>query len=194
MDMNNSNLLWFFAFLFLMGGGNGFFGNRGMVPMGPPPASQQDVNEAVNNQSIQQSLNALGIATSNNNYETAKMFQDQNLLMQSQNNTTLINMIQGFNSLVQQTQAQTAQIVQQAQAQTAQLSSKLDQLGFKMETCCCDIKTQLLQQQLAEANAKIVQQQGEISNQVQTQNILDRLGRWVAWTGTGSQGSTPATA
>lgn len=182
MDMNNSNLLWFFAFLFLMGGGNGFFGNRN-VPMGPPPATQNDVTEAVNNQSIQQQLNALGIATANNNFEMAKQFMDQNLSMQSQNNTNLVNIIQGFNSLVLQTQSQ-----------TAQLSSKIDQLGFKMETCCCDIKTQLLQQQLAEANAKIVQQQGEISNQIQTQNILDRLGRWVAWTGTGSQGTTPATA
>lgn len=182
MDMNNSNLLWFFAFLFLMGGGNGFFGNRN-VPMGPPPATQSDVTEAVNNQSIQQQLNALGIATANNNFEMAKQFMDQNLSIQSQNNTNLVNIIQGFNSLVQQTQSQ-----------TAQLSSKIDQLGFKMETCCCDIKTQLLQQQLAEANAKIVQQQGEISNQIQTQNILDRLGRWVAWTGTGSQGTTPATA
>lgn len=182
MDMNNSNLLWFFAFLFLCGGGNGFFGNN-RIPMGPPPATQSDVTEAVNNQSIQQQLNNLGIATANNNFEMAKQFMDQNLSMQSQNNTNLINIIQGFNSLVQQTQSQ-----------TAQLSSKIDQLGFKMETCCCDIKTQLLQQQLAEANAKIVQQQGEISNQVQTQNILDRLGRWVAWTGTGSQGTTPATA
>lgn len=182
MDMNNSNLLWFFAFLFLCGGGNGFFGNN-RIPMGPPPATQSDVTEAVNNQSIQQQLNNLGIATANNNFEMAKQFMDQNLSMQSQNNTNLINIIQGFNSLVQQTQSQ-----------TAQLSSKIDQLGFKMETCCCDIKTQLLQQQLAEANAKIVQQQGEISNQIQTQNILDRLGRWVAWTGTGSQGTMPATA
>ena len=78
MEMNGSNLLWFFAFLFLAGGGNGFFGAR--PPMGPPAATQSDVNEAVNNQSIQAQLNNLGIATSNNNFETAKQFMDQNLL------------------------------------------------------------------------------------------------------------------
>lgn len=181
MEMNGSNLLWFFAFLFLAGGGNGFFGAR--PPMGPPPATQSDVTEAVNNQSIQQQLNSLGIATANNNFEMAKQFMDQNLSMQSQNNSNLINIIQGFNS-----------ITQQIMSQNAGLSQKIDQLGFKMETCCCDIKTQLLQNQLAEANATIVKQQTEISNQNQTNTILNQLGRWVAWTGTGSQGTTPATA
>lgn len=179
MEMNGSNLLWFFAFLFLAGGGNGFFGAR--PPIGPPPATQSDVTEAVNNQSIQQQLNALGIATANNNFEMAKQFMDQNLSIQSQNNTNLVNIIQGFNSLTQQ-----------IMSQNAGLSQKIDQLGFKMETCCCDIKTQLLQNQLAEANATIVKQQTEISNQNQTNTILNQLGRWVAWTGTGSQGTVPA--
>lgn len=179
MEMNGSNLLWFFAFLFLAGGGNGFFGAR--PPMGPPPATQSDVNEAVNNQSIQQQLNTLGIATANNNFEMAKQFMDQNLSMQSQNNANLINIIQGFNSLVQQ-----------GQAQTAQLSQKIDQLGFKMETCCCEIKTQMLQNRLDDANAKIVQQQNEISNYQQTQTILNQLGRFVAWAGSGSQAAASA--
>lgn len=179
MEMNGSNLLWFFAFLFLAGGGNGFFGAR--PPMGPPPATQSDVTEAVNNQSIQQQLNSLGIATANNNFEMAKQFMDQNLSTQSLNNTNLINIIQGFNNLTQQ-----------IMSQNAGLSQKIDQLGFKMETCCSDIKTQLLQNQLAEANATIVKQQTEISNQNQTNTILNQLGRWVAWTGTGSQGTVPA--
>ena len=181
MEMNGSNLLWFFAFLFLAGGGNGFFGAR--PPMGPPPATQSDVNEAVNNQSIQQQLNALGIATQNNNFETAKMFQDQNLLMQSQNNTNLINIIQGFNTLTQQ-----------RMSQSANLGQKIDQLGFKMETCCCEIKTQMLQNRLDDANAKIVQQQNEISNYQQTQTILNQLGRFVAWAGSGSQAAAGAGA
>ena len=179
MEMNGSNLLWFFAFLFLAGGGNGFFGAR--PPMGPPAATQSDVNEAVNNQSIQAQLNALGIATSNNNFEMAKQFMDQNLSMQSQNNTNLVNIIQGFNALTQQ-----------IMAQNSNLSQKIDQLGFKMETCCCDIKTQMLQNRLDDANAKIVQQQNEISNYQQTQTILNNLGRFVAWAGSGSQAAAAA--
>lgn len=180
MELNGSNLLWFVAFLFLLGGGNGgLFGGR--APMGPPPATQQDVTEAVNNQSVQAQLNNLGIATANNNFETAKQFMDQNLSMQSQNNTNLINIIQGFNS-----------VVQQMQAQNAQISQQIANLGFKMETCCCDIKTQMLQNRLDDANARIVQQQNEISNQQQTQTILNQLGRFVAWAGSGSQAAAAA--
>jgi len=181
MELNGNNLLWFFAFLFLMGG-NGFgglFGNRGGVPMGPAPATLDDVNEVVNNQSIQQQLSALGIATQNNNYETAKMFQDQNLLMQSQNNTNLINIIQGFNS-----------ITQQMMAQNANLGQKIDALGFKMETCCCDIKTQMLQDRLTDKTAEAVALQNKLDNRDQTSTLLNQLGRFVAWTGSGTQGGT----
>lgn len=164
MDMNSSNLLWFFAILFLAGGNGGFFGNN-RAPMGPPPATQQDVNEAVNNQTVQQMLSNLGIETANNNLKTVEAIADQNMFLQNQNNTNMINVIQGFNNL----------------------SQRIDQLGFKMETCCCEIKTQMLQQQLAEAQATIVRQQNQIDNRDQTQTLLGALGRFVAWAGSGSQ-------
>lgn len=164
MDMNSSNLLWFFAFLFLAGGNGGFFGNRA-APMGPPPATQQDVNEAVNNQSVQQMLNKLSVETANNNLKTVEALADQNMFMQSQNNTNMINVIQGFNNL----------------------SQRIDQLGFKMDSCCCEIKTQMLQQQLAEAQAMNTRLQGQIDNRDQTQTLLNALGRFVAWAGSGAQ-------
>lgn len=178
-NMNSNNLLWFFAILFLAGGNGGFFGNRG--PMGPAPATQQEVNDAVNNQSVQNQLNNLGIATANNNYETVKAIFDQNLLMQNQNNTNLTNMIQGFNNVVLQMQNQNSQLAQQ-----------IAQLGFKMDSCCCEIKTQMLQQRLDEALADKVQLQSQISNYNQTQTILGQLGRFVAWAGNGSQAAAVA--
>ena len=46
---------------------------------------------------------------------------------------------------------------------------------------------------LDEANAKIVAQQNEISNAQQTQTILNTLGRFVAWAGSGSQSVSAAT-
>ena len=180
-NMNSNSLLWFFAILFLAGGGN-FFGNRN-VPMGPPPATQQDVNEAVNNQAIQSKLADLGVATANNNYETAKTVFDQNLLLQNQNNTNLINMIQGFNAV-------TAQI----QNQTNVLSQQVAALGYKMDTCCCEIKTQMLQNRLDDALAEKVQLQNQISNQQQTQTILGSLGRFVAWAGSGTQTAAASAA
>ena len=168
MEMNMSNLLWFFAFLFLMGGGNGFGFGGNRAPY-PPPATQTDVVATVNNQSILNELNALGLATANNNYETARLIQDQNLLMQGQNNTNLINVIQGFNN-----------VMLQMQNQNSQLSSKMDGLSAQMASCCCEIKTQMLQDKLAEAQAKIVAQQTEISNNQQSQYLLGQMGKWVA--------------
>ena len=167
-NMNSNSLLWFFAILFLAGGG-GFFGNN-RVPMGPPPATQQDVNDAVNNQSIQQQLNNLSVETANNNLKTVEAIADQNAFIQNQNNTNMINVIQGFNNL----------------------SQRIDQLGFKMESCCCELKTQMLQQQLSEAQAMIVRQQNQIDNRDQTQTLLNTLGRFVAWAGSGSQSAATA--
>lgn len=158
MEMSSTNLLWFLAFVFLAGG-NGFgglFGGR--APMGPPPASQMDLTMGLNNQSIMNELNALGLATANNNYETARLISDQNLLMATQNNTNQINVIQGFN----------------------QISSKIDALSAQIASCCCEIKTQMLQDRLADAQAKIVAQQAEISNNAQTQTLLAQMGKWVA--------------
>ena len=158
MEMNMSNLLWFFAFLFLMGGGNGFGFGGNRVPMGPPPATQAELTAGLNNQSIMNELNALGLATQNNNYETARLISDQNLLMATQNNTNQINVTQGFN----------------------QIAGKIDALSAQIASCCCDIKTQMLQDRLADAQAKIVSQQATISNNEQTQYLLAQMGKWVA--------------
>ena len=171
MEMNMTNLLWFFAFIFLAGG-NGFgglFGNN-RIPMGPPPASQTDLTAGLNNQSIMNELNALGLATQNNNYETARLISDQNLLMQGQNNTNLINLIQGFN----------------------QISSKIDGLSAQMASCCCEIKTQMLQDRLADKTAEALALQNKLDNRDQTQTILNNLGRFVAWAGSGSQSAAAA--
>ena len=138
------------------------FGNR--IPAGPPPATQADLTAGLNNQSIMNELNALGLATQNNNYETARLISDQNLLMQTQNSTNQINIIQGFNQVMQ----------------------KIDGLSAQLNSCCCEIKTQMLQYRLDDANAKIVAQQNEISNYNQSQYLMSQWGKWVA--------NAPATA
>ena len=184
MEMNMTNLLWFFAFIFLAGG-NGFgglFGNN-RVPMGPPPATQEQLTQGLNNQSMMSELNALGLATANNNYETARLIQDQNLLMQGQNNTNLINIIQGFNNMMMT-----------MQNQTAQLGQKMDALGFQMQQCCGEIKNQMLQDRLADKTAEAIALQNKLDNRDQTQTILNNLGRFVAWAGSGSQSAASAGA
>ena len=133
---------WLGAFLIiaiLFGGGFGGFGGRG--PVGPLPnyATVQDVNEAVNNQATQEGIRDVLLSSANNNYETARLIDNQTMYLSNQNSTNTINAIQGFNSLGQQ-----------IMNQTNILGSKLDQLGFQMESCCCSIKTLIKDNQIAD--------------------------------------------
>jgi hypothetical protein len=178
MEMNMSNLLWFFAII-LLAGGNSFGGLFGGRPMGPPPATQEDLAAAINNQTLQNQLSSLAVETANNNYETAQLLNQQSNLMQQQNNTNLINVIQGFNA-----------VTQQIQGQTNQLAQAISQLGFQLDNCCCSIKTQMLQDRLTDKTAEAVALQNKLDNRDQTQTILGSLGRFVAWAGSGSQAAT----
>lgn len=183
MEMNLTNLLWFFAVILLAGGNGlgGLFG--GGRPVGPPPATQADVNAAINNQTLQNQLNTLAVETANNNYETAQLLNQQSNLMQQQNNTNLINVIQGFNS-----------VTQQLQNQTNMLAQSINQLGYQVDQCCCSIKTQMLQDRLTDKTAEAVALQNKLDNRDQTQTILNSLGRFVAWAGSGSQAAASASA
>ena len=149
---------WVFALLLLGNGGFGFGGNRDVV-------TSSELSAQLGNQQLQNSTQQILLSSANNNYETAQLVNAQTNALMQQNNTNLINAIQGFNSLQQQ----------------------ISSLSAHLDTCCCDIKTQMLQDKLDEANAKIVSQQNEISNAQQTQTILNTLGRFVAWAGSGSQ-------
>ena len=179
MEMNSTNLLWFFAFIFLAGGNGGFFGNNPMHNV----ATQSDINEAVNNQSLQQSLNQIALSSANNNYETAQLLNQQSNLMMQNQNTNLINVIQGFNS-----------VTQQLQNQTSALGQQINELGYHLDSCCCSIKTQMLQDRLADKTAEALALQNKIDNRDQTQVILGNLGRFVAWAGSGAPATSSVVA
>lgn len=181
MEMNGTNLLWFLAII-LLAGGNGFGGLFGGRPMGPAPATQENLTDAINNQTLQNQLSNLAVETANNNYETARLISQQTAEMQQQNNTNLINVIQGFNS-----------VTQQMQNQTAQLAQSINQLGYQLDSCCCSIKTQMLQDRLADKTAEALALQNKLDNRDQTQTILGNLGRFVAWAGSGSQSAASTT-
>ena len=164
---------WLGAFLIiaiLFGGGfGGFGGNRG--PVGPMPnfATVNDVNEAVNNQSTQQGLRDVLLSSANNNYETARLIEAQTQQMMNQQNANFINAIQGFNN-----------VSQQIMNQTNALGSKLDQLGFQMENCCCSIKTLIKDNQIADLTNQLNNANNQAVNAAQTQTILSTMGKWVA--------------
>ncbi|MBO7452237.1 MAG: hypothetical protein J6U54_18065 [Clostridiales bacterium] len=165
--MNGANgFFWIFALLLLAGGG--FGGNRNYVTQADLAASQNG-----------QTLSNLGIQVANNNYETAQLINAQTNQMLQQNNTNLINAIQGFNSLGLQITNQTNVLAQQ-----------IAQLSAQMNSCCCEIKTQMLQDRLSDTQAKLVTAQNAIDNANQSQYILGQLGRYVAWAGSGSPAAT----
>lgn len=181
MELNGNSILWFLAIVLLAGGGlNGFLG--GGRPVGPAPATIEDVNAAINNQTLQNQLNALGIETANNNYETALLIQQQTGQLLQQNNSNQINLLQGYNNLVQQ-----------MQAQNAMLAQSISQLGYQMDKCCCEIKTQNLEIQYENEKAKNVELTNKLDNAQQTQTILGNLGRFVAWAGSGSPAAAVTT-
>lgn len=166
---NGGGFMWIFALLILMfGAGNGGFGFGGRGPA-PDLATNTAMTAGFNNQQTQAQLSQIALSSANNNYETAQLIHAQSTEMMQQNNTNLINAIQGFNN-----------IGQQIQNQTNVLQNQLQQIGAQMNECCCSIKTQMLQDRLADRDRQLAERNAEISNYNQSQYLLGQMGKWVA--------------
>lgn len=168
--MSNDWLGAFLIIAILFGGGFGGFGGRG--PM-PNVATVQDVNQAVDNSQLQNSLQNVLLSSANNNYETAQLINNQTMQMMNQENANMINLIQGYNNL-------SSQIANQ----TNVLGSKLDNLGFQMENCCCSIKTLIKDNQIADLTNQLNNANNAAINSAQSQYLLSQLGKWTPYTST----------
>ena len=160
---------WIFAFLIiavLFGGGGFGFGGGNAAMAGY--ATMADVNSAINNQSTQQALGAISLSSANNNYETARLISDQNLSMMQQNNTNLLTAVNGFNAI-------SANIASGFNS----VNQNIADLGYKMENCCCSIKTMLLENRLQDTQIALQNEQNIRVNQEQTQFLLSQLGNYV---------------
>ena len=150
---------WLGAFLIiaiLFGGGLGFGGNRGPAP---DVATKEYVMETVNNQGIQNQLQQIALSSANNNYEVAQRINDQ---------TTAL-MQQGYAYQLS------------AENRFGQLQNQIAQLGYQMDSCCCSIKTQMLQDKYDALENQYRTAQNDLSNAAQSQYILNALGRFVAY-------------
>lgn len=157
---------WLFVIVILLvlfGFGGAGFGGANAAAVGY--ATMADVNSAINNQTTQQALGAISLSSANNNYETARLISEQNMNMMAQNNTNLINAIQGFNTTNQSIAAGFASVNQ-----------NIANLGYKMEECCCGIKTMMLENRLQDT--QIALQSANTANIVnaQSQYLLSQLG------------------
>ena len=148
--------IWIFGLLILLGmfnGGFGFGGGRG-----PAPATQEYVQTAIDTQGINAQLQQIALSSANNNYETAQLISNQTRDYLQSNYTNQINVVQGFNQLQQQ----------------------IANLGARLDTCCCEIKTTLLQDKYDAAARDLAKSQNEAVNAAQSQYLLGVMGKWVA--------------
>jgi hypothetical protein len=87
--------------------------------------------------------------------------------MMNQQNSNLINAIQGFN-----------QVTNGMATGFANVSSQIADLGYKMENCCCSIKTMMLENRLQDAQAALVTSQTINAINGQSQYLLSQLGTY----------------
>ena len=176
MFSGGNAFFWVFALLLLNNGGFGGWGgnNSGLV-------SQADLAASQNAQTQQLQMQGISNQLAQNQFDLAQVIHEQTDTMINQNNANMINAIQGFNNLGLQ-----------ITNQTNTLAAQIMQLDNKVSSCCCEIKTQMLQDRLADAQAKNVALQNALDNANQSQYILGQLGRFVAWAGSGSQAAAVA--
>ena len=163
-------LVWLIAIGAMFGGGGWFGGgNRDTVTSSELQASQNAQTNALMQQNIVENIGQT-------KYDIAQAITQQTNTLEQQNNTNLINAIQGFNNLGLQ-----------ITNQTNTLASQIQMLSSQLASCCCEIKTQNLQYRYEDERAKNVTLQNALDNANQTQYILNQLGRFVAWAGSGTQ-------
>ena len=160
-----------------------FFFMRGSDPAAAVAdyATKSDLTNAIAAQTSALNQQGILISSQNNNYETSRQLSDLQMSLMNQNNTNLVNAIQGFNV-----------VNQNLTAGFNMVNQSICNLGYQLDKCCCDIKTQMLQNRLDDAQATIVSQRGDLSNANQTQVILGTMGRWVGYPPVAAAAATAA--
>ena len=151
--------------LFGMGGGLGFGNNNAaMAGLATTAEVQNSINSAFASQNAQNIL----LSSANNNYETAQLINAQSMNAMNQNNTNLLAAINGFNA-----------VNQNIASGFNSVNQNIAELGYRMDKCCCDIKTQMLEQRLQDTQIALQNAQNISVNAQQSQYLLSQLGTFV---------------
>ena len=157
---------WLGAFLIiavLFGGFGGFgFG-------GGNAAAAVDVNSAITNQTLTQGIQNILLSSANNNYETARLIDNQTMFMTNQNNTNVLTAVNGFNA-----------VNQNIASGFNSVNQNIANLGYKLDECCCSIKTMLLENRLQDTQAALADAQNKAVNAEQSAYLLSQMGKWIA--------------
>lgn len=143
---------WIGVFLIIavLFGGNGGFFGNG--------GDRAAIDAAIANQSTSQGLRDILLSSANNNYETAQLISAQTRDYMQSNYANQINVVQGFN----------------------QIQQSIADLGYRLDQCCCSIKSQMLQDKYDETLRELTKAQTDASNKAQTEYLLSVMGKWVA--------------
>ena len=161
---------WIFGLIVLLGlfgGFGGGFGGNNAAMAGF--ATTAEVQNSINSAFAQQNAQSILLSSANNNYETARLIDNQTMAMMNQNNSNLINAIQGFNT--------TNQTIASG---FASVNQNIANLGYKMDECCCSIKTMLLENRLQDTQLALQNEQNKAVNAEQYAYLLNVMGKWVA--------------
>ena len=161
---------WIFAFLIIAvifgWGGNGLGANNAaMAGLATTAEVQNSINAAFASQNAQNIL----LSSANNNYETARLIDNQSMLITNQNNTNLLTAINGYNS-----------VAQSLAAGFNSVNQNIADLGYKMENCCCSIKTMMRENRLQDVQQALADSRNVAVNQAQSEFLLSQMGKWVA--------------
>lgn len=168
--MNESSMGgWLFVLIIIVvllgAGGGGLFGGNNAALAGYATAT--DVTNAINSAFSQQNSQNILLSSANNNYETARLIDNQSMAMMNQNNSNLLAAINGFNA--------TNQAIANG---FNSVNQNIANLGYKMDECCCSIKTMMLENRLQDTQIALQNQQNIAVNQNQTEYLLSVMGSW----------------
>lgn len=137
--------------LFFLIFGFGGWGNNGNGNL------SADMQRGFDTQSVISKLDGLSSGLCDTAYENARLIEQNTVTNMQGFNQTQMGMMQGFNGV----------------------QESINNLSHQMEQCCCNLKTQMMQDKYDTLNRDYQQALGAITNATQTQNILNSLGRYV---------------
>ena len=158
LEGNGIIILILFFLIFGFGG----WGNNGNGNL------SADMQRGFDTQSVISKLDGLSIGLCDTAYENARLIEQNTVANMQGFNQTQMGMMQGFNG-VDKSLCQGFGNVQDS----------INNLSHQMEQCCCNLKTQMMQDKYDTLNRDYQQALSAITNATQTQNILNSLGRYV---------------
>ena len=157
LEGNGIIILILFFLIFGFGGGN-WGGNQG---------TQAEIQRGFDAQAVIGKLDGINNGICSSAYENAQLINQANINQMQNANQTQMAMMNGFNG-VNSSLCQGFGGVQES----------INNLSHQMEQCCCNLKTQMMQDKYDALKSQYDQSLQAISNSVQTQNILNSLGRY----------------